>query len=132
MISEKMFFKSLGLEQSNAIEKLGYSFLEDNGYKVDNASKSGYRRGRIRQKMRGNREVMEYRISPSKDGNILFYYELINLDTNEIKRSNQIKFVMTNIEDMNKKYRKEQEKLNKQYGETEFRIAGEVLKKVGE
>lgn len=132
MISEKMFFKSLGLEQSNAIEKLGYDFLEDNGYKVDNASNSSYRRGRIRQKMRGNREVMEYRMVPSKDGNILFYYELINLDTNEIKRSKQIKFLMTNIEDMNKKYREEQLKLNKQYGETEFRIAGEVLKRVGE
>lgn len=132
MISEKMFFKSLGLEQSNAIEKLGYDFLEDNGYKVDNASNSGYRRGRIRQKMRGNREALEYRIIPSKDGNILFYYELINLDTNEIKRSKQIKFVMTNIEDINKRYRKEQADLKKQYGETEFRVAGEVLKKVGE
>lgn len=132
MISEKMFFNSLGLEQSNAIEKLGYDFLEENGYKVDNAIKSNYRRSRIRQKMRGNREQLEYRLSPSKDGNILFYYELINLDTNEIKRSKQIKFVMTNIEDLNKRYRKEQAKLKKKYGETEFKISGEVLKKVGE
>lgn len=132
MISEKMFFNSLGLEQSNAIEKLGYDFLEENGYKVDNAITSNYRRSRIRQKMRGNREQLEYRLSPSKDGNILFYYELINLDTNEIKRSKQIKFVMTNIEDINKRYRKEQAKLKKEYGETEFKISGEVLKKVGE
>ena len=71
MISEEMFFKSLGLEQSNAIEKLGYDFLEENGYKVDNAITSNYRRSRIRQKMRGNREQLEYRLSPSKDGNIL-------------------------------------------------------------
>ena len=86
-------FDILTPEANRAVDELGYSFLQENGYDTTEAINSPSKREEIKKAMEANGDELHYHSAINSDTKAILVWFEIHREGKQIARSRGLKFV---------------------------------------